>query len=61
LGVQIKEDETRRACGTYGEMRNICRVFVGENLQKRGYLEGPGIDEMILKWILKKQDGRKWI
>jgi hypothetical protein len=61
LGDQIKEDETGRACGTYGEMRNIYRAFGGENLKERGYLEDAGIDGMIMKWILKKQDGRTWI
>jgi hypothetical protein len=60
LGVQIKQDETGRVCGTYVEMRNIYRAFVGENLKERGYLEDPGIDWMVLKWILKKQDGRTW-
>jgi hypothetical protein len=38
----------------------IYRAFGRENLKKRGYLEDPGIDGMILKWILKKQDGRTW-
>jgi hypothetical protein len=60
LGVQIKQDETGRACCTYVEMRNIYRAFVGENLKERGYLEDPGINWMVLKWILKKEDGRTW-
>jgi hypothetical protein len=34
LGVKIKDDETGRACGTYGEMRNTYRAFGGENLKK---------------------------
>ena len=38
----------------------IYRAFVGEILKERGYLEDPGIDWVILKWILKKQDGRTW-
>jgi len=33
-------------------------AFGGENVKERGYLENPGIDWTILKWILKKQDGR---
>ena len=41
-GAQIK-DERGRACGTYGEMRNIYRASGGENLKERGYLEDPGI------------------
>jgi len=60
LHVKIKEDDTGRPCGTYGKTRNIYRAFGGENLKERGYLEDPGVDGTILKWILKKQDGRTW-
>jgi len=38
----------------------IYRVFGGENVKERGYLEDPGIDGMIFKWMLKKQDGETW-
>jgi len=46
LGDQIKEDETGRASGTYGEMRNIYRAFGGDNIKEKGYLEDP--DDMQL-------------
>jgi len=52
LGDQIKEDETGRASGTYGEMRNICRAFGGDNVKEKGYLEDRGIDGTIFNWIL---------
>jgi len=57
LGDQIKEDETGRVCGTYGEMRNINRAFGRENIKERDYLEDLGIDGTILKWILKNRMG----
>jgi hypothetical protein len=40
--------------------KNIYRAFGGENVKEKGYWEDPGIDWTILKWILKKQDGRTW-
>jgi hypothetical protein len=43
-----------------GEKRNAYRVWVGKP-EERGHLEGLGIEErIILKWMLKKQDGKAW-
>jgi hypothetical protein len=42
------------------EMRNVYCVLVG-NPEEKDNLEGTGVDErIILKWILKKYDGRVW-
>jgi hypothetical protein len=42
------------------EMRNIFRVLLGR-AEERGHLEDLDADDkIILKWILKKQDGKSW-
>jgi len=51
-----------RACGMYRgrENGNTYRVWVGKP-EDRGHLEGLGIEEIIiLKWMLKKRDGKAW-
>jgi hypothetical protein len=40
---------------------SICAGFWWGNLRERDHLEDPGVDVMIvLKWILKNNDGRWW-
>jgi hypothetical protein len=41
-----------------GRKKNVYRVSVG-SMQERSHFEDPGVDgRMILKWVLRKQDGR---
>jgi hypothetical protein len=58
VGDRVKEDEVGMACGTCGMKRNAYRVLVGKSEGKRLLgrpRHGRGI---ILKWILKKENGR---
>jgi hypothetical protein len=58
LKMQSKKNEMGRACGTYGSQEE-CTGFCWRDLRERDYLEDLGIDgRIILKWILKKWDGR---
>ena len=41
----------------YEEKRSACRILVGKTPQEVDHLEDLDIDRMILKWILKKEDG----
>jgi hypothetical protein len=58
----MKKTEMGRACSTYGERRDACRVLVG-HLRKGDFLENQGVDgRIILKWILEKLNGvMDWI
>jgi hypothetical protein len=55
--INVKEDEMGSECGIcVGERRNV----YGGNMKIRGKLEDLDGDRIILKWILKMQDGRAW-
>jgi hypothetical protein len=41
-------------------MGEIYITFWLENLKERDHLEVQGIDDRILKWLLKKWGGRVW-
>jgi hypothetical protein len=56
---QIKKYEMERACSTRG--RKICAGSWLENVKERNHLEELGVDwKIILKGILKDEDGRAW-
>ena len=41
--------------------REMCARFLWRNLKERGHFEDLGVDgRIILKWILRKSDGREW-
>ena len=42
-----------------GERRGACRVLVEKPEGKR-YLEDPGIDGRIIRWIIRKWDRGAW-
>jgi hypothetical protein len=43
----IKEDEMGGACGTYGEKRNACRVWLG-NTKERNHLVDLSVEGRII-------------
>jgi hypothetical protein len=48
-------------CGADGEENKMHMGFWKGNLKERDYLEVLGVDgRIILKWILKKQEGVDW-
>jgi len=49
----------RKACVTYVEERNTCRVLVGK--PDRQDLEELGVEEMVLlKWLLREEHWMAW-
>jgi hypothetical protein len=49
------------ACERERKKRNTYRVLMGRPNGKRLLDRSSHIWEMILKWILRKQDGRMWV
>jgi hypothetical protein len=50
-----------RACSAHGEMRNMCKIFVGK-LEGKRHSEEKCVDgRIILKWMLGKYNWRVWI
>jgi len=48
------------ACSAYGGQERSIQGLV-RKLEGRGYLEDPGVDEIIiLRWIFRKWDVRVW-
>jgi hypothetical protein len=59
---QIKKNEVGGACSTYGEQERCIQDFGGETRGEIYYLEDPGMDRIILKFVFKKWDGAMdWI
>jgi hypothetical protein len=61
LGDQSEKNEVGGACSTYWRDERCLQGFGGKPKGKR-YLEDPGTDGRILRWIIKKWDGgMDWI
>jgi hypothetical protein len=56
-GEKMKGDEMGEACGTHWEIRDACRVLVG-NPKQRHHLEYLAVDgKIVLMWMFKKRNG----
>jgi len=59
-GDKTEKNEIGWSCSTYGERRNVDRLWWG-NPRERDLLEYPGLDRMILlSWIFSNLGGGTW-
>jgi hypothetical protein len=47
-------------CRTYGRQEMRIQSFLWEDRRERDYVEDPGVDGRILKWVLKKRNREAW-
>jgi hypothetical protein len=59
LGDQSEKNEGGGACSTYGREERCVQGFGGVPEGKR-YLEDPGKDGRIIRWIVRKWDRGAW-
>jgi len=58
--LSLKKTDIHKACDTW-RTGQVHTWFWWGNLKQRNHLEITGIDgKIILKWILKAEDGRVW-
>jgi hypothetical protein len=55
----MEEDEMGRTCGMYSGEEKYIQHFGRRNIKEKGHLKDKGTDgRIILKWILRKLDGK---